>query len=1487
MMSTAVSKAPAQTTAPVNWKSPVSGNWTTAADWSSGGVPTPADDITIGTAGAYTVTLNAAASVNSLTVSDVSATLAIVVPTGTVRVAGSFSNSGFVAIDTTGYGGTTVKIGGVLTNSGSVTIGSAAVSGGFLNPTFVSAGGLANTGHLVLWGPFSTVLDINTAAALGGTVELHGNSMLEFASGAITAIASGTTLVEDSGAASVALASDPSTANSALTRLAGNAGTLMFENGAALATSVDFNNSAITDIDTAGSGGSALAIGGTLTNKGSLDVGNSGLIADAAVSAAALSNSGSIYLQSDIGAATLSTAGNFVNANGANVFIDSYYLDAGGSNITVGGTLTNSGGFYIGNGSAATPTTVTVAALDNRTILELANGAALITTADLTNTGSLYVNYYYYYYSANIAGTSLDVGGKLSNSGYFYIANYGGETADIAVTGAFANNATTAIDNAGFGGSTLAAGSLTNGGYLYIGSTTLSKPTLVQVAANLVNTGYLSLTGSATVAATLDVGGAAPTTLSGSIHLAGDALLEFGSGGVTGIGGGAQLSLDGPKALVTVSGHLTSNSALTGLSTNAGALILADGAAVATTSGLTNSGTAYIDSYYYYASKGGSSLSIGGTLTNNKGTIYIGYYGNNTTSTAVRAAALNNSGYLLLDSGTSPASLKIGGAVGNTGTIEVDAIYSYIGGSTLSAGATLTNGGSLYIGNSSLSKATNASAAALSNTNFIELTSGAAAARLQVSGNAGNSGRVYVDTYGSGGSKLNVGGTLTNSGAFYIGNSALTKRATVTAASLVNTGSIALDGGPSGTATLSVAGPSPTTIGTNQYLDLIGNALLEFASGGLTGIASGGQLALGGPKALVALSSAPTSNSALTKLANNAGYFYLTNGAAVATTVGLTNNYVLQVDASGSGGSSLRIGGALTNKSYYFQIGNSGLTSPTLVTAAALSNASALYLYSGTAAAKLGVAGAFANTGTVEVDYGGAGGSTLAIGGTLTNSGGFYIGSTSLTRPTLVMAAGLANTGTIYMNEGAAATATLDITGAAPVSVAGNFYLAGNALLEFASGGPTGIASGGQLALGGPKALVALSSAPTSNSALTKLANNAGYFYLTNGAAVATTVGLTNNYVLQVDASGSGGSSLSIGGALTNSASAAIYAGSSGLTAASKIAATSLTNNGNIYLAGGAGKAAETMSLAGASSDAGYILIYPGGVLALGGSLKVAGTLYVDGGTLSGGTLAASGFGVVESAGTATLNNVAIAAGTTFTAQGGSQLVDNGISVNGALYGSGSATLDFAKTGTESLANVSGFSTIGLANGGANMVNLAAANFAGVGNGRIAVVDGNSGNTVNAANLPAADAIVVRAGAGRDVLTGGAGDDVFYAGGNTAITGGGGANQFVFTASGVDNMISDFHVSATNTLVFSNSGFNLGLGGATSTPQPLAASAAATLFTANSTGGFANTAQRLAYDTSNGELFASRNGSASTPKLIATLTDHAPISAATQLFFIS
>ena len=59
---------------PIAWNAAVSGNWNTPGNWNPAQVPTSADDVSITLAGTYTVTVDVAASANSLTLGGSSGT---------------------------------------------------------------------------------------------------------------------------------------------------------------------------------------------------------------------------------------------------------------------------------------------------------------------------------------------------------------------------------------------------------------------------------------------------------------------------------------------------------------------------------------------------------------------------------------------------------------------------------------------------------------------------------------------------------------------------------------------------------------------------------------------------------------------------------------------------------------------------------------------------------------------------------------------------------------------------------------------------------------------------------------------------------------------------------------------------------------------------------------------------------------------------------------------------------------------------------------------------------------------------------------------------------------------------------------------------------------------------------------------------------------------------------------------------------------------
>jgi hypothetical protein len=239
------------------------------------------------------------------------------------------------------------------------------------------------------------------------------------------------------------------------------------------------------------------------------------------------------------------------------------------------------------------------------------------------------------------------------------------------------------------------------------------------------------------------------------------------------------------------------------------------------------------------------------------------------------------------------------------------------------------------------------------------------------------------------------------------------------------------------------------------------------------------------------------------------------------------------------------------------------------------------------------------------VNIGGAGGSSMTIGGSLTNGGGdvngVAIGNTGITSAdtlTVKGTGGLANAsnGEINIVGSASVQATLNVANAAAgfgmAGVeSGTVFLENDALLEFKSGQITTI--GGTLQLNGAKARVADAGATGGNSALAGLTSVgvggfSANFYLQNGAKVTTTDNLTVNGGTKLeldgtDTGGSGGSALTIGGSLTNGGYVSI--GNTGITSADTLTVkgTGGLSNGAYFIEGG-GSIQATLDAANAAA---------------------------------------------------------------------------------------------------------------------------------------------------------------------------------------------------------------------------------------------------------------------------------------------------------------
>ena len=186
----------------------------------------------------------------------------------------SLANDGNVYLDRVGgNGGSSLTLAGALSNSGSLRIGNTKLSAS----DKVTAASLDNTSSINLIGSSANqaLLDVTgsagfgTARVLGSTIELAGDSAIEFASGQISTIAAFSHLylsgddafIEDSNALG---------SNSALTGLTDVAGSLTLSSTVASVSTtrrpLAIANNGSVDVDPGNDGGSSLTVAGALTN---------------------------------------------------------------------------------------------------------------------------------------------------------------------------------------------------------------------------------------------------------------------------------------------------------------------------------------------------------------------------------------------------------------------------------------------------------------------------------------------------------------------------------------------------------------------------------------------------------------------------------------------------------------------------------------------------------------------------------------------------------------------------------------------------------------------------------------------------------------------------------------------------------------------------------------------------------------------------------------------------------------------------------------------------------------------------------------------------------------------------------------------------------------------------------------------------------------------------------------------------------------------
>ncbi len=349
-----------------SWAAPVSGSWTTEADWSTGKVPTSTDEVCITTSGAssYTVTLTGSVGVKSLTLGATSGATK-----QTLLVGGPLS-SGALDLEVN----STINQTGVLDMESGI--------GTEANVEAHTTATIANDGEVLSSASETNLLQANLTNEAGATVDVESGTLyqnanttttnegtFEITGGATFTPATGGDLFVNKGSVtndgSITLTDDASwTQDGPVTGdpvFIYNGGTRTDESGAASFDLVDnpiligniHKNQTLT-LDALAGHAAQLTISGTVVNEGTLafDQQSGGSEVQIGPNTATLVNKSVVDWQAQAGETNNLLQANLTNEAGATVDVESGTLYQNANTTT-----TNEGTFEIAGGATFTPAT--------------------------------------------------------------------------------------------------------------------------------------------------------------------------------------------------------------------------------------------------------------------------------------------------------------------------------------------------------------------------------------------------------------------------------------------------------------------------------------------------------------------------------------------------------------------------------------------------------------------------------------------------------------------------------------------------------------------------------------------------------------------------------------------------------------------------------------------------------------------------------------------------------------------------------------------------------------------------------------------------------------------------------------------------------------------------------------------------------------------------------------------------------------------------
>jgi len=872
-----------------SWKTAVNGKWSEAAKWSTGAVPTSADEVCITVAGTYTVTAEGSLDVKSLTVEPASgsATLSLLglgcttstyfnasanITTGTLGTiqltnakgscsegedvnlnwGGTFANAGKITV-AAGTAGGTRELEGSLTNTGKISIG-VSTSSNFL---IENKGSITLANEAVLSSSSGTFTN-----GTGGSVTDTGSGALEVRSGVFN---------QGAGAAGKVYVYA-----STLNLLGAGAGTFALEGSDSLSGNVSATQSLVVQGDGCFGGAYVTAEAG-FTNAGSID----------------LTNTEEVCGESE--PARLEWSGTLTNTGK----ITSNFGAAGGSRA-LDGNLTNSGTVNIESetsfgGSGALFTNKKALTVSDEAVFYTTSGQTFTdaTGGSVTTTSGGSLDFYDTTFnvgagSPGAAPVLLENSSKLNLTGATAAGTFVFRGSGDTMTGSVAAGQSVVLQSVGCvgGAYVTAAAGFTNAGSIELtnveGTCAESEPTSLSWSGTLTNTGTLTTAfGSAGGTRSLD----GNVTNSGTVNIDSDTSFE-GSG-----------SVFSNKKTVTV----------------------ADEAKLSTTGGQT-----------FTDATGGSLTTTSGSLNFQDTTFNVG-----AGSPGTAPVLLEESSKLNLTGATAAGTFVFRGS-GDTMTGSVAAGQSVVlqsvgcySGTYVTATAGFTNAGSIEL------------------TNVRGTCAGSQPAQLSWSGTLTNSGTL-TSSFGSAGGTRTLNGNLTNSGAVNInantsfdGSSALfdnKKTVAITKATFSTNGGQTFDndtGGSISTASGALSfqdtvfdvgagspGSAPVLLANSSTLNLNGSAAGTFVFHGSDTLnVPAGTIAAG--QSIVVQSVGCVSGAYVTAPAGftNAGSIELTNvkgtcaesePAELEWSGTLTNTGTL-TSAVGSAGGTRTLRGNLTN----------------------------------------------------------------------------------------------------------------------------------------------------------------------------------------------------------------------------------------------------------------------------------------------------------------------------------------------------------------------------------------------------------------------------------------------------------------------------------------------------------------------------------------------------------------------------------------------